>query len=249
MASIYGGGFQFIMGLDLGQAQDYTALVILERDELVTPMGATLDEIDGRVRHDTRIVDQFLVRHIERFPLGTSYPDIVERVQTILHAAPLTDPIQQVRSVVVVDRTGLGGPVIDWLAEAGVGPLVGITITAGNEVSQSFEKGYESLTVPKKELVSALQLFLQSGRLKIAEELPDARLLGDEIQAFGVRLSDKTGQESFEPWRKGAHDDLVLALALALWYASRFGTERMLPELGAKPDHGLPAPNELRHPF
>ncbi len=48
----------FILGLDLGQAQDYTALGILERD--------------GSSKGDR----EYQLRHLDRFPLGTSYPAI-----------------------------------------------------------------------------------------------------------------------------------------------------------------------------
>ena len=71
----------FIVGLDLGQAADYTALTILER-------GAA---------------DVFHLRHIERPRLGTPYPAIVARVKELTETAPLAG-----RCVVVVDATGVG---------------------------------------------------------------------------------------------------------------------------------------------
>jgi hypothetical protein len=52
-------------------------------------------------------------------------------------------------------------------------------------------------------------------------ELPLAEVLGRELQQFRVKVNLATGNESFEAWRERDHDDLVLATALACWYASR----------------------------
>ena len=54
---------RYILGLDLGEAQDFTAIAILEQGR---PLGA---------RHA-----HYKVRHLERPPLGTSYPAIAYRV-------------------------------------------------------------------------------------------------------------------------------------------------------------------------
>lgn len=49
------------------------------------------------------------LRHLERFPLGTSYPQIVERVRNMLATPPLFDR----RVALVVDATGVGAGVVD----------------------------------------------------------------------------------------------------------------------------------------
>jgi hypothetical protein len=87
----------------------------------------------------------------------------------------------------------------------------------------------------KKELVSAMQLYLQAGRLKIARALPDADLLRDEILNFRVKVSIRTGEETYEAWREGVHDAMVLATALPLWYATRYETKRPLFDSEARP--------------
>jgi hypothetical protein len=66
------------MGLDLGQSNDYTAITIMDRfkvaiGEPVDRDGYTYQEREARLH----------LRHIERFPLGTSYPDIVRRVEAL----------------------------------------------------------------------------------------------------------------------------------------------------------------------
>ena len=59
----------FVLGLDLGQAHDYTAICILE---CITEK---LNEWTTDLQQKT--TKFFHVRHLERPPLGTPYPDIV----------------------------------------------------------------------------------------------------------------------------------------------------------------------------
>ncbi|MDA2918727.1 hypothetical protein MYX76_04425 [Desulfobacterota bacterium AH_259_B03_O07] len=179
----------FILGLDLGQAQDYTALGILERD--------------GSSKGDRK----YQLRHLDRFPLGTPYPAITEKVKQLMEKEPLRGHV-----LMVVDATGVGLPVIDLLNEEGLRPI-GITITGGHKA----EWGGYSYHVPKRDLVTNLQVLFQSGRLKVAESLPLARTFVNELLNFKVKINTR-GHDSYEAWRDGAHDDLVLAVSLAAWY-------------------------------
>ena len=47
-----------------------------------------------------------------------------------------------------------------------------------------------------------------------------AEVLTKELLTFKVKITT-AGNETFEAWRERDHDDLVLALAVALWYAER----------------------------
>jgi hypothetical protein len=66
--------------------------------------------------------------------------------------------------------------------------------------------------------VSAVQASLQTKRLKVATVLPETVTLMRELQAFRVKVNVATGHESLEAWRERDHDDLVLAVGLAVWY-------------------------------
>jgi len=57
----------FIIGLDLGQSMDYSALVVVECQGTVSP--------------------HYAVRHLHRWPLQTSYPSIVQDVAGAPQAA------------------------------------------------------------------------------------------------------------------------------------------------------------------
>lgn len=153
---------------------------------------------------------EYHARHLQRFALGTPYPAIVSQVGAIMQA-----PALRGRCLLVVDATGVGAPVVDLLFAAGL-PCVAITIHGGDAVTGAGN----AWRVPKRDLVSILQVLLQTGRLKFAAELPEAPILIQELMAFRVTISD-AGHDSYAAWREGAHDDLVLAVALALWYCER----------------------------
>jgi hypothetical protein len=185
----------YFMGLDLGQASDFTALAVLERP------GAW--EGEG---------PPYAVRHLRRFPLGTPYTEVVPAVARLIAAPPLRG-----RCTLVADQTGVGRPVVDMLRGAVNCRVVPVTITAGHAATQA-EDG--SRHVPKKELVSTLQLLLQARRLRVARSLPDADALVRELENFRVRIT-ASAHETFGAAGGGQHDDLVLAVALAGWLAER----------------------------
>lgn len=182
----------FICGLDLGQAHDYSALVVVEQE---------LPEGQERLRFD--------VRHIVRFSLGTSYPAIVDEVVTLLD-----QPLLSTGTRLIIDGTGVGRAPVDMLRERIDDRAIPVTITSGDAVSQG-EDGY--WRVPKRDLVGVVQVLLQSKRLRFAQGLPLVPLLTQELTGFQVKINTQTAHDSYGAWRENAHDDLVLALALPCW--------------------------------
>jgi hypothetical protein len=191
---------RYILGLDLGQAQDFSALAIVEKTwHQPAPAG--------------RPEGQYAVRHLQRWPLGTSYPQIVADVAALAGRPPLDRPL------LALDRTGVGAAVADLFRAARLpARLRPILITAGSSVVEA-EDGCAH--VPKKELVSTLQVVLQTRRLRIAP-LPERELLLQEFQNFRVKIT-AAANETFEAWRERDHDDLVLAVALACWLGEQLG--------------------------
>jgi hypothetical protein len=160
----------------------------------------TLEHHDGR----SDAVD------IRRWPLGTPYTQIVIDVAAIRTLPALVD------MPLVVDGTGVGRGVVDLFRANGAKKIVPVLITAGAHAHQD-EYGY--WLVPKKELVGAVQIGLQSRTLKIAPSLPEAKTLLHELTQFQAKITDAANVVT-GAWREGQHDDLVLALALALWHAA-----------------------------
>lgn len=185
----------FFVGLDLGQTTDYTAVAVLQRQEPDPECGQNELPV-------------YALRHLERFLLGTSYTAMVSAVRKLLDSPQLRG------AALVVDQTGVGRPVVDMLKQVS-SRLVPVTITAGKSTSRAADGGWH---VPKRELVTTLQRVLQSRRLLIAQSLPDARVLVRELRDFQVRIT-ASANEVFGNWRGGQHDDLVLAVSLACWFA------------------------------
>jgi hypothetical protein len=188
-----------VFGLDLGQVSDFTALAVDQVTEVPDANRAG------------RVVRLHAIRHMHRWHLGTAYPSIVAEVKNLLTRAP--------GSSLALDATGVGRAVVDLFRAAQLPPahLVPITITGGNEATR-VDRGWH---VPKKDLVGSVQAALQARRLKIAPALREAKTLTRELQTFRVKVSLATANESFEAWRERDHDDLVLAVAMAVWLAER----------------------------
>jgi len=150
------------------------------------------------------VSDIYQVGHLERVPLGTLYPGIVAHVRRLLGKLP--------NAALIIDYTGVGRPVFDLFTCAGISP-VGVLITGGAvETHDGAIYG-----VPKLTLVSRLQALLHEGRLKIHKDLSEAETLVRELQDFRVEYT-AAGHLTFNA-RSGRHDDLVLALAIAVWQA------------------------------
>jgi hypothetical protein len=73
--------------------------------------------------------------------------------------------------------------------------------------------------VPKRDLVSGVQVAMQAGRLRVAPGLREWPALRDELANFRYTISE-SGHDSYGA-RSGKHDDLVLATSLAVWAATR----------------------------
>lgn len=184
----------YFIGVDLGQTQDYTALTVLEKE-----------------------ADTYKVRHLERLQRGTPYPEQVKRVTNLRESVSVLPALEGGKPRLVVDQTGVGRPVVDMLREAGHHDLYAVTITGGDAVTRE-KLDYR---VPKRELVSVLQVLLQADRIGVAASLPEADTLTKELLGFRVKFSP-TGHDSYgNEWRESPHDDMVLAVALAAWVAER----------------------------
>lgn len=72
----------------------------------------------------------------------------------------------------------------------------------------------------KARLGEHAQVLFQAGRLKVAERPPEAQVLIQEFLNFRVRTT-AAAHDTCEAWREAAHDDLVLAVALACWHGAR----------------------------
>jgi len=229
---------RFCIGLDLGQAADYTAMCVAEKileptSDLYTARVPDSDVWGGARFEARQDVEQcYHIRHLARAPLRTSYHEISERVVETVER--LRDE-QEARAdyfgadvgiLLAIDGTGVGVGVVEIIArqlreELPPGDprvtLVPITITGGERVTRSGA----FFRVPKRDLVHVAVAAFQSGRLRIASSLKEAPTLREELLNFKMKIDPLTAHDSYSHWREGQHDDLVLATAMAVWTFDR----------------------------
>jgi hypothetical protein len=190
---------RYIVGVDLGQSADPTAVCVLnayaEREDPAEPMKFYYD-----------------VQHLMRLPLGMSYPAIVQDVGVMLQR----EPLKSSGAELVIDETGVGRAVGDIFVQQGLKPIR-VSITAGDSPGEM--SGNARYTVSKSHLVSALDAKMHTGELRIAKDLRESPALESELKDFRRHVSN-AGRYSFSA-RSGQHDDLVLAVAIALWRATK----------------------------
>ena len=208
----------YIAGVSIGTMREPTAIAIVEQ------------ETRTRGNWETEVVGLRL-RHLARAPLDMTYPDQVDHIGGLVKA--LEDHEEAGESYLIVDVTGTGRAVGNLMVESGLKP-VRVTITAGMEEASPH---YGEWRVPKTDLVGGLQIAYQADRLKMAAELELVPTLVAELQNFKLRppVINDTDPES---WRESQYDDLVFAVALAVWRTTKYTPTRQTE------DHG--APRQIR---
>jgi len=207
------------VGVDLGQAHDPTAIAVCEREEvkLVTHQtsGMSGQGFGVATSYTAQVAElprpAFRIRHLERLPLGMRYPAQVDYVANLLTREPLASR----QPGTYVDSTGVGRAVFDGFRLARVPRCYPVTITGGDGATR-VDDGWH---VSKLILISRVQALLHAGELSIEPTLADAAVLARELQDFRVAFSS-AGNAIFNA-REGSHDDLVLAVALAIFGASQ----------------------------
>jgi hypothetical protein len=187
---------QYYLGLDLGQAHDFSALVVLETGDAAPPR-------------------TYAGRHLQRWPLGTSYPTVAKDAAALAESMALS---WRGTVTLAVDSTGVGRAVVDLLKREPMPHvhLIPIVITGGDAVTK--DKGFWH--VPKRDLIAGVQVALQTQRLKIAAALPEAATLTRELENFQMKIT-LAGHDTYGAWRENSHDDLTLGLSVALWCGER----------------------------
>jgi hypothetical protein len=108
--------------VDLGQAQDYSAVVALETYD------ATYDERDP-ITYSFVSERTYRLRGAQRVRLGTPYPEVASHLRDVVSLPELAG-----KSTLVVDATGVGKPVVDYLrAMKPQCRIVPVTITGGDQ--------------------------------------------------------------------------------------------------------------------
>ncbi len=198
---------QFIVAQDIAKNVDYTTTVV----HRVTPKlveGSTT----GRIFYYQEKVFQDMVR--------LKYTELAEYTRELMQAVNVAHDC-----ALVIDGTGVGGPVFDLYDEAGLDPLK-IVFTSGESISvQSGARAGSSkfgivqgYGVPKADLVGALVVAMEQGRMIRAADVPYKQQEIEQYQNFVGRINEKTKYVKFGNAQDEIHDDIIVADAMAVWY-------------------------------
>lgn len=189
---------KYLLGLDLGQAAESSALCMLEETEPSTPKSG-----------ETHLKN-FGCRYLKRWSPGTPYPTIVTEVGSLIERARLG------KGELILGSTLVGRPVVELFRRAKLAVNIHAVVVAAGLGERSAARFYH---VSKVNLISGIQVQLQQRRLKIAKAIPESLTLLKELENY--RLKAPPLSDAGYDLREGQHDDLVLALALACWWGDR----------------------------
>jgi hypothetical protein len=189
----------YILGLDLAQKADFSALAAIKRTER-----------NG--------YSHYVIHGLERLPHGLPYPKQIEHVyHRVVGSAHLQG------AALAVDETGVGSAVVDLMRIHPIAGLISIwpiLITGGTAVTEDEIRFCSH--VPKRDLVNTLSALLENSQLEMVPKLPYEESLKKEFANFTRKITQALN-ETFGVWREGQHDDLVLAVALACWLGEQKG--------------------------
>jgi Terminase RNaseH-like domain len=221
---------RYSVGVDLGQANDPTAIAFLEKT-IVPPETALFSPVGDRPGN--RLVEGSLVYdlvYLKRPKLGTPYDEIARRVADLVCELEPKGAFGELGQVTLcVDGTGVGRGVVDMLRTefqmrgqraATSTPKVdfrAVSVTGSNTTLKRPERRNGYWSVPKKDLVFPAVAAFQQKKLRIAKGVKDKDGLVNELQNYRRKTNIATGGMQFEPWRESDHDDLLFAVCLALW--------------------------------
>lgn len=210
----------YYLGLDLGQSADYSALAVLEEPIFCPPLGgwvsgAQLDPVlrlqyeQGMWYHWQQQAPgkpPLWLRSLSRYLLRTPYTTVVDDVIRRLGGKDE----QRRDAVLVVDGTGVGAAVVDLFRFAELPcEMFSVIITGGVKAERNH--------IPKRDLISAVQVAIQTQRLQPIGHTKEIETFFSEMANYQLKLTS-TGHDTYNARTDSIHDDLVLAVALACWY-------------------------------
>ena len=190
--------YDSIISLSLGTVAEPSGLVVVKPwSSMYPPEGRSPVAGEG---------NQFDVVEIERFPAGRPLPAIINRVAEIASEKRVSR-----ESIILLDISSVGTAPLRAFQTRGMYPAAIDLTNAGAEGFAS-----DSQQVPLRDVIGAAQVVLETARLKVASALELATTLVSDLQAFDSKPIARNPD-----LRGGRNTDLVLALAVALWWGDR----------------------------
>lgn len=187
-----------IISLSLGAVAEPSGLVVVKPWSSLYPPNGRAPEAG--------VGNRFDVIEIKRFPVGHPLPAIINRVSEIA-----SDKRISRESIILLDISSVGTAPLRAFQARGMYPAA---IDLTNTGAEGFTN--DALCVPLRDVLGAAQVVLQTARLKVADALELAKTLVSDLQAFDPKPIARNPD-----LRGGRNTDLVLALAVALWWGDR----------------------------
>lgn len=199
-----------VISLSLGGVTGPTGLAVIEpKSKYWHPKGDE-SQLD--------YANHYEVVWLERLAAGRAYPAIVARVRELSAARRLSRGCS-----LLVDISVVGQSPLRLFEDQGLYPE---PIEVTNATDAAYSDGVQHLS--RRDMIGAAQVAFQSNRLEVSSKLELAAALLADLQAFDPTLAGPAA-------RSGQNDDLVTAVAVAVWWADRLRwnddvAERMVPE-------------------
>lgn len=190
--------YDSMISLSLGTAAEPSGLVVVKPWSSLYPP-------DG-LAPGAGVGNRFDVVWIQRFPVSHPLPAIINRVSEIFSLKQVSR-----ESIILLDISSVGTAPLRAFQARGMYPAA---IDLTNTGAEGFTN--DAQQVPLRDVIGASQVVLETARLKVAGALEEATTLVSDLQAFDPKPIARNPD-----LRGGRNTDLVLALAVALWWGDR----------------------------
>lgn len=192
------GHRRFWVSADLGQANDFSAVAVIEDEQLPTV-------VDGTCVLGPRTLT---VVHADRFR-GVSYVDVVDFLIRLRNAQPWGG-----KSKLVIDGTSIGRVVSDMLSDQGVDHMA-IQMTGGQE----WKRSGKYINASKTLMIENTAVLFASGELKIAHDLPLKPEIEQDLASFTIETTTAGNTIIAQRRSAGGHGDMGIALVVGCFAA------------------------------
>lgn len=194
------GCVRYWLGADLGQANDYSSVVVIKDQAL--PISDGNDVIVGPRERTIVYADKFK---------GISYVDVVDYLIKLRNAPPFGG-----KSELVIDGTSIGRVVSDMLWDQGVDHNA-VQMTGGQEWRRSGRYVNASKTL----MIENLAVLFASGDLKFAHDLLLRKEIEEDLASFTTQTTAAGNQIITQSRNAAGHGDLGIGLIVA-GFASQY---------------------------
>jgi hypothetical protein len=195
------------LGLDIGKRQDHTAIAVLE---LRWAYGQK-DNLSQKIRE----IPTLVLRYSTRLALDTETTKIPQLVRdTLQRFAPRYGEPSRIDKL-LIDATGIGHTVVELIRQNQTKAHIQPVMLTNGHVERHLKDGY--LSLPRPDMLNSLKMVFELGNIKMEPSSPGFVDMERELIQF-----QPSGEQQ-------EHDDLVMAMAMAVWQAAKDYPELLLP--------------------